>query len=133
MSELQPRQGLDPLAYTEIPVAVMSIALFRSPETVGVTSTLLEANMSQTVGSASSSLASGIIFTLPALYMWGFNPAWGQMTLLALCGWAAYTQVAPKGIGTDWAGSAGVWLSAAVFAGLMGLLWHLTRTEEATS
>jgi putative OPT family oligopeptide transporter len=71
---------------TSIPVAVMSIALFRSLETMGIKSTLLEANMSQTVGSASSSLASGIIFTLPALYMWGFNPAWGQMTLLALCG-----------------------------------------------
>lgn len=71
---------------TSIPVAVLSIALFKSLGTMGVKSTLLEANMSQTVGSASSSLASGIIFTLPALYMWGFDPAWSQMTLLALCG-----------------------------------------------
>jgi putative OPT family oligopeptide transporter len=71
---------------TSIPVAVMTIALFRSLGAMGIKSTLLEANISQTVGSASSSLASGIIFTLPALYMWGFNPAWSQMTLLALCG-----------------------------------------------
>ena len=71
---------------TSIPVAVMTIALFRSLGAMGVKSSILEANFSQTVGSASSSLASGIIFTLPALYMWGFNPAWTQMTLLALCG-----------------------------------------------
>jgi putative OPT family oligopeptide transporter len=71
---------------TSIPVAVMTIALFRALGIMGVKSTLLEANTSQTVGSASSSLASGIIFTLPALYMWGFNPDWLQMTFLALCG-----------------------------------------------
>jgi putative OPT family oligopeptide transporter len=71
---------------TSIPVAVMTIALFRSLGVLGVRSTILETNFSQTVGSASSSLASGIIFTLPALFMWGFSPGLLQMTFLALCG-----------------------------------------------
>jgi putative OPT family oligopeptide transporter len=42
--------------------------------------------MSQTIGSASSSVASGVIFTLPALFLWGAPPSLVQMTLLALCG-----------------------------------------------
>ena len=71
---------------TSIPVAVLTVALFRGLSTVGIGSTLLEANLSQTVGSASSSVASGVIFTLPALFLWGFSPSLLQMTLLALCG-----------------------------------------------
>ncbi len=71
---------------TSIPVAVLTIALFRAFQVVGIKSTLLEANFSQTVGSASSSLASGIIFTIPALFMWGFSPDLLQITLLAMCG-----------------------------------------------
>jgi uncharacterized oligopeptide transporter (OPT) family protein len=53
---------------------------------MGSKSSILEANLSQTVGSASSSVASGVIFTLPALFLWGFAPSLLQMTLLALCG-----------------------------------------------
>ena len=71
---------------TSIPVAVLTVAAFRAMALAGVSSTLLEANQSQTVGSASSSVASGVIFTLPALFMWGFDPTLIQMTLLALCG-----------------------------------------------
>ncbi len=71
---------------TSIPVAVMTVASFRLLKGVGVGSSLLEANLAQTVGSASSSLASGIIFTLPALFLWGLDPDILQMTLLALCG-----------------------------------------------
>ncbi len=71
---------------TSIPVAVLTIALFRALQVVGVGSTILEANMSQTVGSASSSVASGVIFTLPALFMWGMPPGLLQMTLLAMGG-----------------------------------------------
>ena len=41
---------------TSIPVAVMTVAAFRLLRRVGVRSTLLEANMSQTIGSASSSV-----------------------------------------------------------------------------
>jgi putative OPT family oligopeptide transporter len=70
---------------TSIPVAVMTVAVFRllkkSPST-----TILEANTAQTVGSASSSVASGVIFTLPALFLWGVPPSLLQMTLLSMCG-----------------------------------------------
>jgi putative OPT family oligopeptide transporter len=71
---------------TSIPVAVMTVAVFRLLTGFGVKGTILEANLAQTTGSASSSLASGIIFTLPALFMWGMPPDLVQMTLLALCG-----------------------------------------------
>jgi putative OPT family oligopeptide transporter len=71
---------------TSIPIAVMTVALFRAFSAAGVRATILEANMSQTVGSASSSIASGVIFTLPALFLWGFEPTVLQMTMLALAG-----------------------------------------------
>jgi putative OPT family oligopeptide transporter len=71
---------------TSIPVAVMTVAVFRALEAAGRRGTILEANLSQTVGSASSSLASGIIFTLPALFLWGLSPGLLQMTMLAMCG-----------------------------------------------
>jgi putative OPT family oligopeptide transporter len=71
---------------TSIPVAVMTVAAFKALQTVGHGGTILEANMSQTIGSASSSLASGVIFTLPALFLWGVAPDLLQMTLLAMCG-----------------------------------------------
>ncbi len=71
---------------TSIPVAVMTVAAFRALQTFGVRGSILEANMSQTIGSASSSVASGVIFTLPALFLWGVAPGLLQMTLLAMCG-----------------------------------------------
>ena len=71
---------------TSIPVAVMTVAAFRALQSVGHTGTILEANLAQTMGSASSSLASGVIFTLPALFLWGLSPSLLQMTLLAMCG-----------------------------------------------
>jgi putative OPT family oligopeptide transporter len=71
---------------TSIPVAVMTVAVFRALQGVGIRGTILETNISQTTGSASSSLASGIIFTLPALFMWGMPPELLQMTLLAMSG-----------------------------------------------
>jgi putative OPT family oligopeptide transporter len=71
---------------TSIPVAVMTVAVFRALRSAGIGSSVLEANTSQTVGSASSSVASGVIFTLPALFLWGLAPGLLQMTLLALCG-----------------------------------------------
>ena len=49
-----------------IPAAVMAVAAFR----VLSKGTVLEANMVQTVGSAGESLAAGVIFTLPALFVW---------------------------------------------------------------
>lgn len=71
---------------TSIPIAVMTVAAFRALRAAGIGGSLLEANLSQTVGSASSSVASGVIFTLPALFLWGFDPTLLQMTLLAFCG-----------------------------------------------
>ncbi len=71
---------------TSIPVAVMTLAAFRLLRKVGRPGTILEANMSQTIGSASSSVASGVIFTLPALFMWQMEPRLLQMTLLAMTG-----------------------------------------------
>ena len=64
----------------------MTVAAFRALESVGHPGSILEANLSQTIGSASSSLASGVIFTLPALFLWGVAPGLLQMTLLAMCG-----------------------------------------------
>jgi putative OPT family oligopeptide transporter len=69
---------------TSIPIAVLTVALFRALG--GGRGMLLEANMSQTIGSASSSLAAGTIFTIPALFMWGLIPAYTQVALLALLG-----------------------------------------------
>src|SRR5688572_14881775 len=66
---------------TSIPIAVMTVAVYKL-----VRGNILEANMSQTIGSASSSVASGVIFTLPALFLWGLQPTLLQMTLLALAG-----------------------------------------------
>ncbi len=71
---------------TSIPVAVITVASFRLLAKSGIESSILEANLSQTVGSASSSVASGVIFTLPALFLWGLDPTLLQMTLLAMCG-----------------------------------------------
>jgi putative OPT family oligopeptide transporter len=68
---------------TSIPIAVLSAATFRLFARGG---TILEANLSQTIGSASSSLASGTIFTIPALFLWGFAPTVWQVALLAMCG-----------------------------------------------
>jgi putative OPT family oligopeptide transporter len=71
---------------TSIPVAVMTVAAFRLLQKFGQQSNILEANLAQTIGSASSSVASGVIFTLPALFLWGFDPTLLQMTLLAMSG-----------------------------------------------
>jgi len=68
---------------TSIPIAVLTVALFRLMKRRDV---ILEANLSQTIGSASSSLASGTIFTIPALLMWGLAPPLWQVALLALLG-----------------------------------------------
>ncbi|MGX5200867.1 OPT family oligopeptide transporter [Aliikangiella sp. IMCC44632] len=71
---------------TSIPVAVMAVAVFKILAKSGIQSTILETNIAQTTGSASSSVASGVIFTLPALFMWGMAPDLLQMTILAMSG-----------------------------------------------
>ncbi len=71
---------------TAIPLAVISVALFKSFEKIWGKASILEANIAQTTGSASSSLASGIIFTIPALFLWGFEPGMLQIGLLGMLG-----------------------------------------------
>jgi len=66
-----------------IPAAVMTVAIFRM---LGSKGTILEANLSQTVGSASTSLATGAIFTLPALFLWGMAPPYLQVVALCFLG-----------------------------------------------
>ncbi len=68
---------------TSIPAAVLTAAMFRSR---AQRASLLEANLAQTIGSASTALATGAIFTLPALYLWGDPPSFMQVVLISLCG-----------------------------------------------
>jgi putative OPT family oligopeptide transporter len=69
---------------TSIPIAVLTVAFFKLFRRRG--NLLLEANISQTIGSASSSLASGTIFTIPALFLWGMAPPLWQVAILAMLG-----------------------------------------------
>src|ERR671921_340487 len=52
-----------------IPIAVLAVAFFR---TLGK-STILENNIVQTTGSAGESIAAGIVFTLPAILLMGYD------------------------------------------------------------
>ena len=49
-----------------IPAAVIAVAVFRALRR----GSILETNMVQTIGSAGESVAAGVIFTLPALFIW---------------------------------------------------------------
>jgi putative OPT family oligopeptide transporter len=69
---------------TSIPIAVLTVVFFKTLG--GGRGMILEANLSQTIGSASSSLAAGTIFTIPALFMWGIVPPLWQVAILALLG-----------------------------------------------
>ncbi len=69
---------------TSIPIAVLTVLFLSIMPKRG--EVILEANLSQTIGSASSSLATGTIFTIPALFLWGMTPPFMQVALLALLG-----------------------------------------------
>ena len=75
---------------TSIPLAVIMVAAFAALKPLIGKGTILDVNIGQTAGSASSSLASGTIFTIPALFMWGMAPTLGsgflQVAALAMCG-----------------------------------------------
>ncbi len=66
-----------------IPVAVISMGILRGILKKG---TILENNMVQTVGSAGESLAAGVIFTVPALIIWGLEPRVTKIFLISLIG-----------------------------------------------
>ena len=61
-----------------IPAAVMSLLVLRTLLKRG---TILESNMVQTVGSAGESLAAGMIFTIPALFIMGNDPKYLEMII----------------------------------------------------
>jgi putative OPT family oligopeptide transporter len=64
-----------------IPVAVLSIAVFKK---LG-NSTILENNIVQTIGSAGESIASGVVFTLPALlFLAGGEKYFTYLTIMTL-------------------------------------------------
>ena len=66
-----------------IPAAVMSLLVLRTLLKRG---TILESNMVQTVGSAGESLAAGMIFTIPALFIMGEDPAYWEMVIWGAVG-----------------------------------------------
>lgn len=70
-----------------IPVAVISLALFRGLSKLGVRdSTILENNITQTAGSAGESLAFGIGATMPAIMILGFELELTRVMLVAVLG-----------------------------------------------
>lgn len=66
-----------------IPAAVMTVAIFKL---FGARGSILEANISQTIGSASTALATGTIYTIPALFLWGMIPPYLEMVALCFLG-----------------------------------------------
>lgn len=70
-----------------IPVAVISIALFRLVAQMGVRSaTILENNIVQTAGSAGESIAFGVGVTMPAIMILGFDLELSRVMLVAVLG-----------------------------------------------
>ena len=71
-----------------IPAAVISMGVIR---VLMKKDSVLESNMVQTIGSAGESLAAGVIFTMPVLFLWSAEgvadtPSLISISLIALCG-----------------------------------------------
>jgi putative OPT family oligopeptide transporter len=70
-----------------IPVAVISITLFRLLSKFGFSNTtILENNIVQTAGSAGESIAFGVGVTMPAIMILGFDLEIGRVMLVAILG-----------------------------------------------
>ena len=70
-----------------IPVAVISITLFRLLSTFGLkNATILENNIVQTAGSAGESIAFGVGVTMPAIMILGFDLEITRVMLVAVLG-----------------------------------------------
>ncbi|MBS1149073.1 MAG: oligopeptide transporter protein [Myxococcaceae bacterium] len=70
-----------------IPVAVISIALFRVLSKFGMRNrTILENNIVQTAGSAGESIAFGVGVTMPAIMILGFDLEFTRVALVAVLG-----------------------------------------------
>lgn len=65
-----------------IPAAVIGVAIFKAMRR----GTILETNIVQTIGSAGESLAAGVIFTIPVLFLWNESPGFFPIFPLALFG-----------------------------------------------
>ena len=65
-----------------IPIAVLAVAFFR---TLGK-STILENNIVQTTGSPGESIAAGIVFTLPAILLMGYDLTVSKVAVIAVIG-----------------------------------------------
>jgi len=74
------RAGLTVAA--SIPISVLSISILRAFGRASI----LENNIVQTTGNAGQSIASGVIFTLPALVFLGFDLEYSRIFMLALIG-----------------------------------------------
>ncbi|MSU25190.1 MAG: oligopeptide transporter, OPT family [Opitutus sp.] len=70
-----------------IPVAVISLAMFRGLSKTGLRdSTILENNITQTAGSAGESIAFGVGVTMPAILILGFDLELTRVMLVAIMG-----------------------------------------------
>src|ERR1044071_9156612 len=71
-----------------IPVAVISIALFRMLSKLGIRrdATILENNIVQTAGSAGESIAFGVGVTMPAILILGFDLEVSRVILVSVLG-----------------------------------------------
>jgi putative OPT family oligopeptide transporter len=70
-----------------IPVAVISLALFRGLSKMGLRdATILENNVSQTAGSAGESIAFGVGVTMPAIMILGFDLELTRVLLVSVLG-----------------------------------------------
>jgi len=70
-----------------IPVAVISLALFRGLSKLGIRdSTILENNITQTAGSAGESIAFGVAVTMPAIMILGFELELTRVLLVSVLG-----------------------------------------------
>ena len=70
-----------------IPVAVISITLFRALSKIGLrNATILENNIVQTAGSAGESIAFGVGVTMPAIMILGFDLEITRVMLVAILG-----------------------------------------------
>jgi putative OPT family oligopeptide transporter len=70
-----------------IPVAVISITLFRALSKMGLrNATILENNIVQTAGSAGESIAFGVGVTMPAILILGFDLELTRVMLVAILG-----------------------------------------------
>jgi putative OPT family oligopeptide transporter len=65
-----------------IPIAVLAITIFRA---IG-RATILENNIVQTTGSAADSVSAGVVFTIPAILLMGYDLDIMRVTILAIAG-----------------------------------------------